>query len=208
MGWLRRTASPPSSKEVSAPGPAIPEPFERGAPGIAEVLKSASGDGRHSVLDLGPAGGPSFGVYCRFARRIRFADLLSAATTGGSWSEALDAIPAQPRKPYDLIFAWDVIDRIGPEARPRLVEKLAALAAPDARLYVLGTSTDGSDVVPLRFELLGVDRVRCHPTGPPRRSWPGLLSAEMARLLRPFEVTKAFTLKVQAREYVAVRGGG
>jgi hypothetical protein len=158
------------------------------------------------VLDLGPAAGPSLEVYGRFARWIRFADLLDAASHGG-WAAALGDLPPHPERPYDLVFAWDILDRIFPEERPRLIARLAELSAPRARMYVAVDASGRSAVQPLGFRLLDVDSVGYEPTGPPRPPLPPLLPAEVERLLSPFRVSRAFTVKGGLREYVAVRGG-
>ncbi|HUF76400.1 MAG TPA: hypothetical protein VMM35_08980, partial [Longimicrobiales bacterium] len=139
------------------------------------------------------------------ARRIRFADLLAAASQGG-WAGALSDMPAQPDRPYDLVFAWDILDRLAPEERPRLVARLAELTSRDARLYVTVDASGRSTTEPLRFSVVDVDRLRYESAGPSRPSRSPLLPAEVERLLAPFQVVRAFTLKGGLREYVGVRG--
>jgi hypothetical protein len=156
------------------------------------------------VLDLGPASDASLRVYIRFARKVRFADLLTAASEGG-WPKALAELPAQPERPYDLVFAWDILDRITPEERRRLLARVTQVSAPNARMFV-GVDASGSPMAqPLKYTLLDVDRLRCEPTGPARPARPPLLPAEVEKLLAPFHVVRAFTLKGGLREYVAVR---
>ena len=43
------------------------------------------------MLDLGPAAEPTFELYGRFARRIHFADLLTAPIRGETWEAAMRA---------------------------------------------------------------------------------------------------------------------
>jgi len=78
--WLRRTRHDEPS-EVGAEGPEDatgPPVVERAAPGMAAFFAELEEDGSHAVLDLGPAAEANFRLYGRFARRIRFADLLNA----------------------------------------------------------------------------------------------------------------------------------
>ena len=202
MDWLRRTgrtATPDPAQETS------PGAVERSTPGVAALLDGVKEDRTHAILDLGEATESSFSVYSRFARRIRFADLLAGAGSSGVCTAALRAVPPQPERPYDLLFAWDLLDRIFPEERPRLVQRLAELSSADARLHVMTESSGKPTTQPMRFSLVGVDRIRYEPTGPARPARPELLPAEVERLLAPFEVVRAFTLKVGLREYVAVR---
>jgi len=204
VDWLRsfgRTSEP--EPQETAPGP-----VERSTPGIAALLEGVAQDRSHAVLDLGPATESSLGVYSRFAQRIRFADLLAGAGSSGVCATALRAVPLQPERPYDLVFAWDLLDRLFPEERKRLMTRLAELSSADARLHLMTESSGKPTTQPLRFSLVDVDRMRYEPAGPARPARPELLPAEVERLLVPFEVVRAFTLKVGLREYVAVRRGG
>lgn len=204
MGWMRRDGRSrrPSDGDPDQP---FAEPVERSSPGVSALLEGIEADGSHAVLDLGPASESSLEVYGRFAGRIRFADLLDARSRAGL-SSALGEIPAQPERPYDLIFAWDTLDRLYPPERPRLMERLARVGASDARLHAVFRSSDDATTPPLRFMLLDVDRVRCEPSGPARSPGPRLLPTEVEELLTPFSVVRGFTLRGQLREYVAVRG--
>lgn len=207
VDWLRRRRRSSDASEeretVSAP-PAV----EQRAPGVAEVLEGAGPGRTHSVLDLGAATDSSLQVYSRFARRIRFADLFADTTTREGRARALRALPAQPDEPYDLVFAWDILDRLFPEERPRLVQRLAEITAPGARLHVVIDASESSGVRPHRFALLDTGRVQCESVGPARPARRPLLPAEVERLLDPFQVVRAFTLKGGFREYVAVRSKG
>src|SRR5690606_32103389 len=100
------------------------------APGLTALFEGVKQEVEHAVLDLGPAAESSLSVYGRFARRIRFADLLSAGTSSAGLGDALRAVRAQPEQPYDLVFGWDILDRLPPEARPALMERLTEVTAP------------------------------------------------------------------------------
>ncbi len=181
-------------------------PVERATPGIAALFDGVPEDKSHAVLDLGTAADSSLRVYSRFARRIRFADMLAEVRSPHGWDALPGALPLQPERPYDLVFGWDVLDRIFPEQRPLLVQRLAEVSSLDARLHLVVESTERASAHPLRFALLDVDRMRCEPTNSGRPVRRPLLPAEVERLLAPFQVLHAFTLKGGLREYVAVRG--
>ena len=205
MDWLRRIrrATPPTTEELER---VVPEPVERATPGVAALFDGVRDDRSHSVLDLGTATESSLRIYSRYARRVRFADLLGAATWGG-WSAALSGVPAQPDRPYDLVLAWDILDRLGPEERPRLMERLGVITAVNARLHALIDASGKESAHPLRFSLLDIDRMRYETAGSARPTRATLLPAEVERLLLPFQVVRAFTSKVGLREYVALRDG-
>jgi len=206
VDWLRRIRSP-THREAAAAAPegGVPESVERAAPGVAALFAGLSQDGRHAVLDFGTAAETKLHLYSGFARRIRFADLLTDPPHGDAWAAALRALPPHPDQPYDLVLAWNLLDRLAPEERPPLVERLTQLTVSGARLYVVVDISKEPNTRPLRFTLLDADRVRQQAVGPPHPAQPQLLPAEVERLLEPFRVVHAFTLRRGLREYVAIR---
>ncbi|MEX2572163.1 MAG: methyltransferase domain-containing protein [Gemmatimonadota bacterium] len=179
----------------------------RATAGAAALFERVREDRSRAILDLGPAAGSSLRVYGRFARWVRFADALAEATSPQIWRPMLEALPPNPERPYDVVVAWDILDRLPPKARPALVERLTALSGPEARLFVVTASPDHPPLELLHFALETVDRMRYEHTGLPHPRHPPLLPAEVNRLLMPFEVTRAFSTQVGLREYVAVRRG-
>jgi hypothetical protein len=208
MDWLRRVGHPPPTGQE--PDPVVSEAVEAAAPGVAALLEGVAEDGRHAVLDLGAASPYSLDFYSRFARRIRFADLLGHAVSAwglGSVADLLASVPPAPERPYDLVFAWDILDRLLPEYHAPLMARLDAVTARDVRLHVVVRGSAETGVKPLRFALLDIDRMRYEPTGPVRSALPRHLPAQLAHLLEPFRVTRGFTLKGDLREYVAFGKG-
>lgn len=176
-------------------------------PGVAAVLEGVSRDRTHAVLDLGPAADSSLQVYGTFARWIRFADLVSSTRSDAELIAALDDLPENPSRPYDVVFAWDVLDRVRPEHRPQVVARLVELTAPDARLHVIADSSGESFRPPLRFALVDEERISYVQAGPPAPAGASILPAELERVVEPFRVLRAFTTRVGLREYVAARKG-
>jgi len=207
MHWLRRIRRGSPREAASAPpGQETPGSIERSAPGIAALFSGLREDGSHTVLDMGAGSERSFALYSRFARRIRFADLLKGPPPqGGAWAAALRDMPPPQDGLYDVVMAWNLLDRLNPAGRLVLVERLAQLTTLGARLYVLVDASGEPNPRPQAFTLLGTDRVAQEPVGPPHPAYPQLLPAEVERLLRPFEVVQAFTLRRGFREYVAFR---
>ena len=207
MGWLprmgRTVPRDVGAKESQEEG--VPPPVERSAPGIAALFGNLREDGSHAVLDLGPAAESSFRLYSRFARLIRFAGILEAPLRGETWTEALRLLPENVETPFDLVLAWNLLDRVPPELRSLVVERLAGITVQGARLYVLVDASRDRTPQPLRFTLPGLDRVCQQAVGDPYPAGALLLPAEVKRLLEPFRVVQAFTLKDGFREYVSVR---
>ncbi|TVP50283.1 MAG: hypothetical protein EA350_00790 [Gemmatimonadales bacterium] len=225
MNWLRRRglAPPPADPAHSArptegtdPGnPPAGEgaPFLEGAaPGVTALLEGLGAGGGHSVLDLGRASGAKLDLYAPVARRMRFVDLLETGVRAGpggaaeAWAQAVADIPAQPDHPYDAVLAWDILDRLPPAQQPALVAHLAGVVGPKARLHLLVAASEAPLPALFRFAPLGSGRLRYEVTDLPRPPHPRLHPAEVERVLEPFRVTRAFTLKVGFREFVAIRG--
>ncbi len=205
MDW-RHGGSRAAVSAAAAPGETAAKPVENAAPGVAALLESVREDRTHAVLDLGVAADVTLRVYGRFARWVRFADVLGEGgwpRVGGA-AAALASVPPQPQHPYDLVFAWDVLDRLLPEDRPRVVARLVELTGPGTRLHLIVRSDD-TLAHPLRFTLLDVNRFRYEPAAAAPLPRPRLLPAEIAKLLAPFRVLHAFTLRNGLREYVAMR---
>lgn len=180
-------------------------PAERVAPGLAAFFQGVREDRSHAVLDLGPGASSSLRVYSRLARWVRFADVLTAATSASGWSEVLASLPPLPEQPYDLVIAWDMLDRLPHGNRRDLVERLAEISAAKARMYLLSASPDVAPPDILRYELVELDRMRYEHTGQPRPADTRLMPAELQRLISPFELVRGFSTQLGLREYVAER---
>ena len=185
------------------------EPVEGAAPGLAALLEGVSDDRSHAVLDLGAAADLNLRMYSRYGRWVRFLDLLGPGgwAGGGSAAASPGHIPAETQRPYDLVFAWDVLDWLSGEQRLELVRGLSRVTDARARLHLL-TRVDDAVARPLRFTILDANRIRYEPAAGAALPRSRLLPAEVARLLEPFRVLHAFTLRSGLREYVAVRQGG
>lgn len=181
-------------------------PTERRVPGVAALLSDIRWDEGHAVLDLGSATGSSLDVYQEFAERIRFADLLTDRDRE-AFGPALGRLVSRPDPPYDLVFAWDALDRLRPRERGRFVEAMEEITTPDARLHLVVDASERRGGRPRhRFGLVGVDRVQCEPADSTTQERDPLLPAQVEDLLAPFEVVRGFTLRGGLREYVAARG--
>jgi hypothetical protein len=204
--WLDRlrTRSPadPRRKPPSSPESA---PVERTSPGLAVLFEALQKDPAHGLLDLGLANNEHLAFFGRLAQQVRFAGLVPVPPSGEDFIAALDSIPPDRERPFDVVLAWDVFDRIGPDERTALVRRLDHVTAPGARLYAVVESTDASTTRPLRHTIVEVGRVRQEPVGPSEPARPQLLPLQVERMLAPFEIIHAFSLRAGLREYVALK---
>ena len=204
MQWVRRIERHPLPAGLAPERPGT-GPAERLAPGLATFFRGVSEDRSHAVLDLGPGASSSLRVYSRFARWVRFADVLTAAGSPSGWPEVLGSLPPHSERPFDLVIAWDVLDRLPAENRRDLAKRLAAITAPDARLFLLSAAPDVVPIGSLRFTLVDLDRMRYESTGEAHPAHATPMPAELQRVLVPFEVLRGFSTQLGLREYVAER---
>jgi hypothetical protein len=177
---------------------------ERRSPALSALFDVLVADGRHSILDLGPASGSHLRILGPYASQIRFANLLTVAAPGDSWSEAVRGLPPNEARPYDVVLAWDVLDRLEPPGRTAFMARLVEVTAAKARLYAIAGG-EAAEAMPLAFTLVDRDRLVERPSGVTTVGRKPLLPAEMERVLAPFEVASAYMLRTGAREYVAVK---
>lgn len=206
MKWLERIrrgqATAPTPEPPGEPGPGA---LERASPALAALFRTLHDDGRHSVLDLGPAGSRHLRLLGRYARQIRFAGLIPRAHGDASWTTSIRELPFNTDEPYDVVLAWDLLDRLRPEERPGVIARFAEITAPEARVYMMVNASGATMSRPIHFTLLEPDRVSQREVGPPEPANPELVPAKLERILPPFQVTHAFYLRSGWREYVVAK---
>lgn len=178
---------------------------ERSAPGLAALFASLSPDGGHSILDFGPAEGQRLTLFGRFGRRVRFASMVPHPPTGPDLQAALEVLESDPGDGYDVVLSWDLFDRLDLGAHAAVMDRLAEVTQPGARLHAVLRASEEATTRPVRIRLLELDRVREEVAGPPEPARPPLLPAHVERLLDPFEVLSGISLRQGLREYVARR---
>lgn len=149
---------------------------EPATPGLTALFGALDRTRGHSILDLGAGSSRRLELYAPFARRIRFAALLPDPDGAAVPHHTIDSLPEDDEHPYDVVLLWDVFDHLGGDDRRALVDRIVGVSVPGARLYA---SVDGAD--------------------------PRLLPAHVERLLAPFDVVHAYSLRIGRREYVGRR---
>jgi len=206
VNWLEQFRERTSRRGTPPPRP--PEEdgvFERSSPGLASFFAGLTEDGRHSILDLGPAQNSHLELLGRYGRRIRFAGLVPTPPRAEGLMRALRSIAPAGEGAYDAVLAWDVFDRLSETERRAVATRLVELTADGARLYTVVDSSGVQVSRPVRLTLAGPDRVRRAPAGAVTEAGSPFLPAHVERMLAPFEVVQAISLKGGFREYVAIR---
>lgn len=206
MNWLRRLGGArPAESTTDEAQEAPPEPVSRAAPGIAALFDGVAEGGGHTLLDLGVASSANLAAYGFYADRVRFAGVVGGAPPDEGWVTRLQAVPGFPGYAYDVVVAWNLFDFVPKADRRLVVDHLVRITAPGARLYMVVDMSGGGSVEPTRYTLQEGGRLATEPVGSAVPAAPALLPAEVERLLDPFRVAHAFTLRSGQREYMAVR---
>jgi hypothetical protein len=178
---------------------------ERTSPGLASIFESLSADGRHAILDLGSAESRRLQLLGRFARRIRFAELVPEPPRGSDLDAALDRLGPDGRWRYDVVLSWDLLDSLDEQERSRTMRRIEEVTGPGALIFAVVDSGQSVSRRPIRHRLVELDRVAVEPAGPPQPAGAPILPRQVERLLAPFEVEVAVSLRAGFREYVARR---
>lgn len=205
MNWLRRRERGGEAVSLVIDEDPVSPRVVRRSPGGAALFDGITPDRSHSILDLGQATNSSLQFYSRYARWIRFADLLPPELTQDEVAEAIVRIPRHEDRAYDLVVAWDLLDRVEPTRRPGVMERLAAVSSPDARLFLVVDSPREVARPPLRFGFEEEDQIWSEEAEGAPTTWRPPLPAEVEGLVAPFQVVRAYTIRVGMREYVARR---
>jgi len=185
----------------------VQEPLTRRSPALEALFGMLHGDGRHCILDLGEADGRRLRLLGRFARSVRFAGLLPSESGGEEWLSALASLPSHPRRAYDVVLAWDLLDRVPASHRAEVVARIAEITTESARLYAVVDSSTSPTRRLVSFTLTDLEHVSEREIGLPQPAAAPLLPAQVERALAPFQVARAFTLRSGQREYVATKAG-
>ncbi len=210
MGWLSRIRGSTEGEDRAAKddGPEPESSVTRASPGLAALFGGMRRDGRHSILDLGEGSNRQMEVLAPYARIIRFVGLVPGADAATERRMDPATLPVHPDHPYDTILGWGVLDGLIPREREVLMERLTEITAPGARMYAWVSSAEADQVRYVRSTILDTGRVEEEFVGLPRAAGAPLLPAQLERLLAPWVVSHAFSLRVGKREYVVRKEGG
>jgi len=215
LPWRRsrfEQAEGPEETEKEAQGPAI---NSYRSPGLHEALAAVPSDGSCRVLDLGPAVSDNVAFISSIAEMLQIVDAFGYGFNEGDVETSrvlagvatLRSLHQKSPRPFHLVLAWDLFNYL-PETRAKeVLEFLAGLCRPGARLHTIVYATDTMPDFPNRYRILGDDSLAYEPVTVNRRGAPSLTPAAVARLLSGFQVEHSFVLRHGVHEYVAARTG-
>jgi len=210
LPWRSRveTASP----EMIPPEPPGPVVDIYASPGLEEALRGVPDDGSCKVLDLGPSVAANVEFVSSFASYLQIVDAidrnLSASDLEGAGFGRLSTLRSladRHRRSFGLVLMWDVLNYLSIDQAERLLQAVAELCLPNARLHAIVFATDTMATVPNRYRIINSARLAYEPATAEVQGAPNLPPAAVAKLLNGFRVEHSFVLQHGVREYVASR---
>lgn len=174
--WFGRKAPPPPVV-VEAPPPE-PTLEIHHSPAIEAILAEAHRRRRAlSVLDLGPARPSTFAFVADFARRVRVVDLEHGPVPTSD--RELAAALGDGTSRFDLVFGWDLLDRLDRATSTRLAKHLDPLLAKGCLVHLLASRTKEIATTAPRLEIHEGHSVSVQHHDHQRRPGPGWSQREI-----------------------------
>lgn len=210
LPWRSRveTASP----EAIPPEPPGPVVDIYSSPGLEEALRGKPNEESCKVLDLGPSVADNVEFVSSFASYLQIIDAIdrnpSASDFGGVGFGRLSALQAlfdKHRRSFSLVLMWDVLNYLSIDQAERLLQSVAELCLPGARLHAIVFATNTMAAIPNRYRIIDNARIAYEKATTEQLGAPDLPPAAVGKLLQGFRVEHSFVLQHGVHEYVASR---
>jgi hypothetical protein len=182
------------------------------SPGLEEAVRGVPHDGSCKVLDLGPSVADNVEYVSLFASYLQIVDAIdrnpSVSDSGGGRFGRLSALQSlfgRHRRSFGLVLMWDMLNYLSIDQAGRLVQAVAELCLPDARLHAIVFATDTMAAVPNRYRIIDSARLAYEPATTELQGAPKLPPAAVEKLLKGFRVEHSYVLQHGVHEYVASR---
>jgi hypothetical protein len=187
MRFLRRREEPrrPENRELRQRSVSLPR--------LVESVESASSD--FSVLDLGPATKANLDFFLKRGARVTVADLHRAGSGFGFLDGDRD-------RPYDLVFAWDVLNYLDPDRLGRLMEGLGPHFRPGTTLHAFIATGREIGMSPSRYRIEDPETFVFEQAPGPRVASPRYLEQDLLKRMPGLTVENRVQLRNGMLEYV------
>ena len=211
LPWRSRveTPGPEMIPLEPPPGPVI-EVYS--SPGLEETLRGTPDDGKCKVLDLGPSVADNVEFVSSFASYLQIVDAMNRDPSASGLEgvgigrlSALQALIDEHRRSFSLVLMWDVLNYLSIDQAERLIQSVAELCLPGARLHTIVFATDTMAAIPNRYRIIDNARIAYEVATTEQLGAPNLAPAAVGKLLQGFRVEHSFVLQHGVREYVASR---
>lgn len=206
--WRTRQVKRATTDEQAGADRSLVESHQ--SPGLKEVFASTSGRQDLRILDLGPSVAGNIEFVSSIASRVQIVDLVEKdrRTRAGQPKirvHDLVDLAAEHEGLFDIVLAWDIFNYLPDPHAQEVVEELARLCRPGARLMAIIVEADTMPASPSTFKIINEESLAYQLESSDVRGGPQLPPAAVDRLLKGFAIEHTFVLRHGVREYVAVR---
>ncbi len=201
---------PPANLSItSQPLRSGPERFSSLA--LGNLLAPLRSDGKHYVLDLGPASGSNVEFFSGFRCKIYVADLFDApASKPAAEAKQGRVHPHQLHRQlviedgthFDIVLAWDVLNYLKATALVELFGQLRQFCRQGTMVHALIWGRREIPAKPMRFAITDDRHVTYEVSSPVTRTNPRYAPREMERLMAGFHVSRSYLLRNGMQEYI------
>ena len=210
LPWRSRVET--ASIEEILPEPQGPSFKSYSSPGLEEALRGVADNGSCKVLDLGPLVADNVEFVSSFASYLQIVDAIDRSpsvhdTEGGGFGRlsTLQSLFNKHRRSFNLVLVWDVLNYLSTDQAERLIQAVAELCHPDARLHAIIFATNTMAAVPNRYRIVDSARLTYEQGTTELRGVPNLPPSAVEKLLKGFRIEHSYVLQHGVHEYVAAR---
>ncbi len=177
---------------------------------LSNLVEPLKREGKHHVLDLGPACGPTVAFFTGFRCKVYVADLLDALgpkpTAAGETGRAPPLVDQRPLiedgTHLDIILAWDVLNYLQPNILLALFGQLRPFCRRGTLMHALIWGHSEIPAEPMAFRITDQRHVTYELSSTATKSGPRYAPREMERLMAGFRVTRSYLLRNGMQEFV------
>ena len=210
LPWRTRVETAPVGEDTPVPEKAPTRIFA--SPGLEEAVRGVPSDGSCRVLDLGSSVAQNVEFVSAFSSYVYIFDAVDRQAATAAEGEPdfsrlglLGSLADRHRRSFNLVLTWDLINYLSREQAERLVQAVAELCLPNARLHAIVASSETMPAVPNRYRIADRAHLEYEPCSTDVRGAPGLPPSTVEKLLKGFRIEHSFVLQHSVHEYVASR---
>ena len=213
---------PRATSAARSLGPAQLEPLA-GSPApirfrswaLSDMLRRRLADRPWRVLDLGSVNTANFRFFTErggYAVEELFATVapcrLGGQLDAGCMARLPNLLSFRPGTRFDAVFAWDLLDHLGPAGAGVLGDRLAAYCHPRTLVYAAVSRDARMPAQPSRWEVVDEQTIQHQPAATSALlPSPKFVDATLQRALAAFRVHKSYLLQHGLQEYLLEPAG-
>lgn len=119
----------------------------------------------------------------------------------------LEGLESTRSQAFDLVLAWDALDYFAKDEVTALIDLLARLCRPDARLHLIVSGLDTMPARPTRYRIVDAGNLSYEQADDEKVGSPNQTPAMVEKALEGFRIEHSFVLRHGVHEFVAARKG-